>query len=166
MHPFRATLLLAAGWLIIVAVVYWAFQGWTEREMNPNRVLTVAPTGEVVLRRNRAGQFVAEGEVNGHRVTFLFDTGATQIALSAQLARELKLKLGLPVSLQTAAGTVVGYTTRLESVRLAGIEMRDLSALVSEGLDPELVLLGMNFLKRLEMIQRGDQLILKPLPPR
>ncbi len=158
------TLMLGIGWLVIVAIVYWAFQGWTDREVNPNRVLTVAPTGEVVLQRNRAGQFVADGEVNGQGVTFLLDTGATQIALSARLARELKLKLGPPVSLQTAAGTAVGYPTRLESVRLAGIEMRDVAALVSEGLEPGLVLLGMNFLKRLEMIQRGEQLILKPLP--
>jgi aspartyl protease family protein len=98
-------------------------------------------------------------------VTFLLDTGATQVAISGQLARELKLKLGPAIQLQTASGTAVGYPTRFESVRLAGIEMRDVAGLVSEGLDPEVVLLGMNFLKRLEMIQRGEQLILKPLAP-
>ena len=42
--------------------------------------------------------------------------------------------------------------------------MRDVSALVSDGLEPGLVLLGMNFLKQLEITQRGDQLILKPPP--
>jgi aspartyl protease family protein len=45
-------------------------------------------------------------------------------------------------------------------VRLASIEMRNVTALVSDGLSPDMVLLGMNFLKRLEMIQRGDELIL------
>ena len=167
MQSFRGsgTLMLGAGWLVIIAIVYWVFQAWTEREANPNRALTVSPAGEIVLQRNRAGQFVAEGEVNGRRVTFLLDTGATHVALPAQLARELKLKLGPPLSLQTAGGTAVGYPARLASVRLGGIEMRDVAALVSEGMDPGLALLGMNFLKRLEIVQRGDQLILKPLAP-
>lgn len=157
--------MLIAGWLIIIGAVYWAFHGWSEREANPNRALTISPAGEVVLVRNRAGHYLADGEVNGRRVTFLLDTGATQVALPMRLARELKLKLGPAVSIQTAAGPATAYPTRLESVRLAGIEMRDVGALVSEGLDPELVLLGMNFLRRLEMTQRGEQLILKPLPP-
>ncbi len=91
------------------------------------------PPGEVVLQRNRAGHFLADGEVNGRRVTFLLDTGATYIALPAQIARELKLKLGPPITLQTAAGPATGYPTRLESVRLAGIEMRDMAAVVAEG---------------------------------
>ena len=165
MHPFRGTLALGIAWLLIVGAVYLAFEGWADRAANPNRLLTVRPTGEIVLQRNRAGQFVADGDINGRPVTFLLDTGATQIALSPQLARELNLKLGPGLTVQTAAGTRVAYPTRLESVRLAGIEMRDMAALVSDGLETGIVLLGMNFLKRLEMVQRGEQLILKPLPP-
>jgi len=154
--------MLVVGWLIVIGIVFWVFHHWNEREMNPNRMLVSAPGGEIVLQRNRAGQYLADGEINGERVTFLLDTGATQVALPARLARELGLELGPPVTLQTAAGPARGYAVRLRSVRLAGIEMRDVAALVSEGLDPGLVLLGMNFLKRLEMTQRGDQLILRP----
>jgi predicted aspartyl protease len=47
-------------------------------------------------------------------------------------------------------------------VRLATFELKDASAIVSEGLHPDLVLLGMNFLRRIEIVQRGDQLILRP----
>ena len=165
MHPFRGTLAMGIIWLLVVGAVYVAFQHWSDREAHPNRVLTVAPAGEITLQRNRAGQYVAEGEINGTRVTFLLDTGATHIAIPARLARELKLKLGPPITIQTAAGSAPANATRLDSVRLAGIEMRDMAALVSEGLDPGMVLLGMNFLKRLEITQRGDQLMLKPLPP-
>ena len=39
--------------------------------------------------------------------------------------------------------------------------MRDVSALVTDGMDSETVLLGMNFLQRLELTQRGDQLTLR-----
>ncbi|UCF75936.1 MAG: retroviral-like aspartic protease family protein, partial [Betaproteobacteria bacterium] len=92
--------------------------------------------------------------------------GATQVALSTPLARALRLKPGPSVTLQTAAGPARGYTVRLDSVRLAGIEMRNVAALVSDGMDSGLVLLGMNFLKRLEMVQRGDQLVLRPMPDR
>lgn len=157
--------MLVIGWLIIIGIVFWAFYYWNESQINPNRALVAAPGGEIILQRNRAGQYLAEGEVNGRPVTFLLDTGATQVALSTGLARELGLKLGPPVTLSTAAGSVRGYSARLHSVRLAGIEMRDVSALVSDGLEPGLVLLGMNFLKQLEITQRGDQLILKPPPP-
>lgn len=154
--------MLVIGWLIIIGIVFWVFYGWNERQFNPNRALVAAPTGEIVLQRNRAGQYLADGEINGRGVTFLLDTGATQVALSTGLARELGLRLGPPVTLQTAAGPAPGYAVRLQSVRLAGIEMRDVGALVSDGLDPGMVLLGMNVLKRLEMTQRGDQLILRP----
>jgi len=151
-------------WLAIMGVIYWVFFVWLAREENPNtrRLLQQQPQGEVVLQRNRAGHYVADGEINGDRVVFLLDTGATQVALSTQLARRLGLKLGAAVTLQTAAGPAVGYQVRLASVRLASIEMRDVSALVSDGLDPGTVLLGMNFLKRLELIQRDDRLILRP----
>jgi aspartyl protease family protein len=164
-NPFRrnGVLMLAIGWLLIIGIVWWAVDEWGRREANPNRALSAGPAGEVVLQRNRAGHFLADGEVNGRRVTFLLDTGATYIALPAQIARELKLKLGQQITLQTAAGPATGYPTRLDSVRLAGIEMRDMAAVVAEGLDPGQVLLGMNFLKRLEMTQRGEQLVLKPL---
>lgn len=151
-------------WLAIMGVIYWVFFVWLAHEENPNtrRLLQQQPQGEVVLQRNRAGHYVADGEINGDRVVFLLDTGATQVALSTQLAHRLGLKLGAAVTLQTAAGPAVGYQVRLASVRLASIEMRDVSALVSDGLDPDTVLLGMNFLKRLEMTQRDDRLILRP----
>jgi aspartyl protease family protein len=163
-NPFRrgGVLMLAIGWLIIIGIVWWVVDEWSGREANPNRALMVGPAGEVVLQRNRAGHFLADGEVNGRRTTFLLDTGATYIAIPGNIARELKLKLGPPITLQTAAGPATGYPTRLASVSVAGIEMRDMAAVVSEGLEPGTVLLGMNFLKRLEMTQRGEQLVLKP----
>ena len=156
-------LTLIIAWLAIIGVIYGAFFVWYERERNPNpqHVLVQQPKGEVVLLRNRAGHYIADGEVNGERVVFLLDTGATHVSLSTLLARRLGLRLGAPVTLQTAAGPAAGYATRLASVRLATIEMNDVAALVSDGIEPDIVLLGMNFLKRLEMTQRDDRLVLK-----
>lgn len=157
--------MLVVGWLMVLGLVYWYFHGYTERQANPNRTPAVSAAGEVVLKRNRAGQFVANGAINGEPVTFLVDTGATQIALPMALARKLNLEFGQAIQLQTAAGPARGHVTRLKSVRLASIEVSDIGAIVAEGLDPELVLLGMNFLRRLEMIQRGDELVLRPAAP-
>jgi aspartyl protease family protein len=158
------------GWLMAVGLVTWLFHDYLDRDANPNRVPSVTASGEVVLKRNRAGHFTANGTINGEPVQFIVDTGATQIAIPARLAERLKLKRGMPVDLLTAAGPARGYSTRLQSVTLATIEAKDLAAVVAEGMQPEIVLLGMNFLRRLELIQRGDELILSAAairqPPR
>lgn len=149
------------GWLMAIAVVTWFFHDRLDRESNPNRVPTVTASGDVVLKRDRAGHFTAGGTINGEPVQFMLDTGATQIAVPKPLADRLKLERGMPVDLLTAAGPARGYSTRLNSVTLASIEARDLGAVVAEGLSADFVLLGMNFLRRLEIVQRGDEMILR-----
>jgi len=164
MDPNRRSgmMMLGIAWLLIITGLYWFFGSWEANQSNPNtaRVLN-QQQGELKLARNRAGHYVAEGEINGRHVTFLLDTGATWVALPTGLARELGLKRGAAVTLQTANGPAVGYQTRLDSVRLGPIEMRDVAALVADGMDADTVLLGMNFLKRLEFTQRGGEMILR-----
>ena len=164
MNAFRRSgmTMLAIAWVLIMAGLYWLFGSWEANLSNPNtaRVLS-QQQGELRLQRNRAGHYVADGDINGRPVTFLLDTGATWVALPAKLARELGLKQGAAVTLQTANGTSVGYQTRLDSVRLGPIAMRDVGALVTDGMDAGTVLLGMNFLKRLEFTQRGGELVLR-----
>ncbi|MFI4923263.1 MAG: TIGR02281 family clan AA aspartic protease [Burkholderiales bacterium] len=65
----------------------------------------------------------------------------------------------------TAKGSVFGYKTRLANVRLGPIEMHDVSAVVSDSMDNQTVLLGMSFLRRLEFTQRDEHLILKQSAP-
>ena len=159
--------MLAVAWLLIFGGIYWYFNGWEATQNNPNSAQVLrGQQGELTLIRNRAGHYVADGEINGRRVTFLLDTGATAGALPSALSRELGVKLGAAVTVQTANGSAAGYETRLDSVRLGPIEMRDVGALVANGLDTETVLLGMSFLKRVEFMQREDRLILRPLAPR
>ena len=56
-------------------------------------------------------------------VNFLLDTGATDVAISAILARELGLRFGPQVSLQTANGVVRGNLTRLDDVSLGLVQI-------------------------------------------
>ena len=157
-----STHMIAVGWVLLLGAMVWFFASWSEREANPNRNMVAAAGAEMVLQRARDGHYYADGEINGQRVRFLLDTGATQIALSTKLANALGLSLGQAITMQTAAGPANGYPTRLARVRLGEIEMQDLGAVVAEGMSDDAVLLGMNFLKRLELVQRGDQLTLRP----
>lgn len=156
-----STRLIVIGWVFLLGALILFFQDWSERESRLRRNPVVAGSSEMVLTRSRDGHYYADGEINGRPVKFLLDTGASQIALSPRLANTLALSLGQAVPLQTAAGRATGYQTRLARVRLGNIEMQDLRAVVTEGMSDEAVLLGMNFLKHLDINQRGDQLTLR-----
>jgi aspartyl protease family protein len=161
-HSGGGKLMLAIAWVLILAGLYWYFNERQALDMNPNtaRALNLQRS-ELTLARNRAGHYLAEGEIDGRPVTFLLDTGATWVALPLSLGRELGLKRGAPVTLMTANGPAPGYQTRLASVRVGPLELKDVGAVMSEGLDNEVVLLGMSFLGRVEFTQRGDQLIVR-----
>ena len=157
--------LMFAVWLALFGAVYAWFHDWNAAQVNPNRVASLPLDGdEVSLQRNRAGHYVAEGYIDGTAVTFMLDTGATQVALSMRTARALGLPLGEAIELRTANGDTVGYRTRLERVRLGPIELRGIAAVATEGMDDEIVLLGMSFLKRIEFSQRGERLTLRAAP--
>jgi aspartyl protease family protein len=53
------------------------------------------------------------------------------------------------------------WTTRLDSVDVAGLTARNVRAVVMPNMPGDEVLLGMNYLKRFELIQRGDTLTLR-----
>ncbi|NBR40126.1 MAG: TIGR02281 family clan AA aspartic protease [Alphaproteobacteria bacterium] len=152
-------------WIIFLVMVTAFFNGWLDRRDYPNRDLdagfTTTGAAEVILKRNRMGHYVANGSINGVEVTFLLDTGATGVALSADVARATSVIPGKPVTTRTANGNATGYRATLRSVRLGNIEQRNVAATISPGLTTREVLLGMSFLKHLEMIQRGDTLTLR-----
>jgi aspartyl protease family protein len=91
----------------------------------------------------------------------MLDTGATGVAVPAPVAERLGLARGQRYRAQTANGVAVGYATRLDSVSVGEIELRDVQAGITPGLQMDQVLLGMSFLKHIEFTQRGDRLILR-----
>lgn len=140
------------------------FGAWEDKQANPNTQLTSQHGDgfvEVRLASNGQGHFVADGLINGQAVHFMLDTGATDVAIPESLARDFGLERGAPVTLSTANGRTEGYRTRLDSVQLGDILLRDVRALVVPGLDGNQVLLGMSALQRLEFTQRGGTLLLR-----
>ena len=131
---------------------------------NTNPVITDGEDGrsQVVLDRNAQGHYVASGRINGTPVTFLLDTGATDVAIPEDLAERLRLqRQGGGIS-QTANGPVAVWQTTLDEVRLGDIRVHDVRAAILPSMrGTEQVLLGMSFLKQIEFSQRDAQLILQ-----
>jgi aspartyl protease family protein len=160
--------MLILAWVGGLVLLTLLFQDVLESRFNPNTapLVQVAQDGrsEVVLERNAQGHYVADGFINGYPVTFLLDTGATDVAIPEALAERLRLeRIGGGIS-QTANGPVAVWQTRLDEVRLGSIGLNDIRASIvpSMGRDSP-VLLGMSFLKQLEFTQRDRRLILRPV---
>lgn len=157
--------MLLAAWVVGLALLVLFFQDFLERRHNPNRSpeLQVDAVGipSVMLRRNRMGHYVTAGHINGESVTFLLDTGATTVALPMALAQRLDLPLKPGVSTMTANGVVRTWSTRLDTVDVAGLVARNVRAVVMPNMPGDDALLGMSYLKRFELIQRGDTLTLR-----
>ena len=159
------TAMQALAWLAFIVLGVFFFGDLLDKQYNPNQSLQTryAEGGvrEVVLQRNKYGHYVTSGEINGKPVTFILDTGATGVAIPEAVANHLGLKRGRAFRTQTANGISTSYAATLDQVSVGAIELRDVPAGITPGLQTEEVLLGMSFLKHIEFTQRGDTLILR-----
>src|SRR5699024_761596 len=125
---FGMMLAAAVGFLLLLTFV---FSGLIEDRSNPNRQVASSRVNgsiEVVLESDRQGHFIASGAISGREVTFLVDTGATLVSVPEDLANRLGLERMARIGLETAAGPVTGWMTRLDEVRLGDIVQRDVRA--------------------------------------
>ena len=116
---------------------------------------------EIVVRRDRGGQYVAPGTVNGVDVEFLIDTGAGDVGRPPALARRLKLRRSPKVEITTASDVIPGYLVILDEVSLGPLTLKRVRGSVSEHSIHDEVLLGMSFLRHFELSQRGGALTLR-----
>src|SRR5690554_1081797 len=149
-------------WVALLFLLTLFFSDFVEDKRNPNRHLNLVNhnDSEVVLQRNRSGHYVAPGQINGVSVTFLLDTGATQVSVPEALADRIGLERGRRQQTMIVNGVISVHTTRLESVRLGGIELRDVPASINPYMPGDTVLLGMSFMQHLDMVQRDGSLSL------
>jgi len=144
------------------------FDGVLQSQSNPNSEPEFNETDngirEVVLQRNRQGHYVANGTINGVPVTFLLDTGATDVAIPAAIARKAGLKQGYISQAATANGIIQVYSTTLDELQLGNIRLHDIKASITPSMGGETILLGMSALKQVEFTQRGSKLTLRQIP--
>jgi aspartyl protease family protein len=115
-----------------------------------------------VVPTNERGDLVADGEVNGMPVRFAVDTGATFITLPAREASRLGLDFhsGQKVVMETANGNMFAYRLKLDTVRVGGVAVHNVDAVITEGNSLPIALLGMSFLNRTDMKREGTTLTL------
>ncbi len=113
----------------------------------------------VVLESDGRGHFAAALEVNGARFDALVDTGASVIALPKSVAGKIGLfpaESAYSTAVKTANGEVRAAPVMLEMVRLGGIEVRGVEAVILPDESLGAVLLGMSFLRRLTSFSIKD----------
>lgn len=153
------------AWLMTIALLMFFFQDILDKQFNPNTSpemrLTSSGKAEVVLQQNRQGHYLARGAINEMPVTFLLDTGATELSIPAHIADDLGLQGQGGFRVQTANGSVTVYKTQVEQLSLGNIILYNVAAHINPAMKSNEILLGMSALKRVEFRQTGKQLILR-----
>jgi aspartyl protease family protein len=108
------------------------------------------------------GHFTAQGTINGASITFLVDTGATLVTISAVDARRcgIDYSKGQMRVANTANGPVTFHQVTLDSVKVGDIVLNNVTAAVQESGLSTGALLGMSFLQRTEMTRDGANMVL------
>ncbi len=119
--------------------------------------------GTVELARAPDRHFYADAQVNGARIRFLVDTGASKIVLSHADAQ----RAGIATGNYSAVGRGAGGEVRLLPVTIARLGLgpvsaEQLPAMVAEEGALTVSLLGQSYLSRLESVTiEGDRMILR-----
>ena len=154
--------MIFAMWILVILGLTLFFNQWLAKRDNPNAHIAanIDALGnvEVLLERNRSGHFVTSGHINGQPVTFLVDTGATDVNIPAHVAKRLNLPRGQAFSASTANGVITVYATELNSIGIDKLRLNNIRASINPHMHTEEILLGMSFLKHLELNQKGKTL--------
>lgn len=105
------------------------------------------------------GHFATEGRIDGQRIAFMVDTGASVVALNESSAARFGLRPSrndYRATVSTANGTVKAAPTRLTMIDVGGLIVRDVDAMVlpDEALSENL--LGLSFLSKLRRFEYAN----------
>jgi aspartyl protease family protein len=113
----------------------------------------------LTLPRDARGHFLTDGRIEGQRIDFMVDTGASVIALNETSAARFGLRptpSDYKMIVKTANGTIKAAPTRLAMVDIGGLIVRDVDAMVlpDEALSENL--LGLSFLSKLKRYEYAN----------
>ena len=117
------------------------------------------------IPRDGRGHFLAEGRIEGQRIGFMIDTGASVVALNETSAARFGLRPSrgdYNATVTTANGTVKAARARLAMVDIGGLIVRDVDAMVLPDQALSENLLGLSFLSKLKRFEYANgQLVLE-----
>ncbi len=159
---FRGRMLAALRQLVIWGLLFFGVTvGYTlwqdiNRGLPQSQVFTSA--GQISVPRGPDGHYHLTMRIGGTPVSFIVDTGATDIVLSLADARRIGIDTGRLAffgNAQTANGTVETAKVVLPEVRIGEITDRNVPARVNGG-DMSGSLLGMRYLESFATIEIRD----------
>ncbi|HYJ36906.1 MAG TPA: TIGR02281 family clan AA aspartic protease, partial [Rhizomicrobium sp.] len=119
---------------------------------------------ELTVSEGQGGHFLVYGTINGARIAFLIDTGATDIVLAPEDAKRLGIdldRLSFDRPFGSANGIGYGAKAVVASLGVGPIQFSDVEVSINKSAMGT-SLLGMAFLKRLKSYSvSGGKLILR-----
>jgi aspartyl protease family protein len=135
-------------------------------EPEPTRRVAAAPQQQqtsayrtVTVRGDARGHFNVEGSVDGRRLDFMVDTGASVVALRERDAARLgihPIPRDYTASVSTANGTIKAAPVQLNSLEVGGIRVHGVRAMVLPDQALSDNLLGMSFLSRVRRFEMAN----------
>jgi aspartyl protease family protein len=120
---------------------------------------------QTTLRANAQGMFLLTAQVNGSPLPALIDTGATAVSMNSEDAYRLGINYlaGQRVVARTASGPAAAYLVTFASVQVGDIVLSNVPGSVIDVGKRELplVLIGMSFLRNVDMQRSGDSMVLQ-----
>ena len=111
------------------------------------------------IPRDARGHFQTDARIDGQRIDFMVDTGASVVALNEKSAARFGLRPSRSdynATVSTANGTIKAARTRIAMMEVGGLIVRDVDAMVlpDEALSENL--LGLSFLSRLKRFEYAN----------
>ncbi len=154
-EPALKLVKMALGWVVIFAAGFILFTfrdnfGWVAQRLKAEAVGTpVQEGGETRIPMAIDGHFWVTAKLNGKRVKFLVDSGATMTTVD----RDEAVAAGIEVSphrdqyVRTGNGIIRVSSGRAAELQVGGIRRRDVGLQIAD--NDDLNVLGMNFLSSL-----------------
>ena len=154
-EPAARLATLALTWLLVFGAGFVLFTfrddfGWVVQRLRAEALGTPVQQGrETRIPMAIDGHFWVEGRINGKKVKFLVDSGATMTTID----RETAIRAGVPVSprpdqfVRTGNGIIRVSSGRANDLKIGGIDRQNVGLQIAD--NDNLNVLGMNFLSSL-----------------
>jgi aspartyl protease family protein len=161
-----AGVLLALGVLAVRFLDHTATRTPSAATAMPSKPEAASHSGSrsVVLRRGNGGHFWTDARVDGRRIEFVVDTGASAISLRESDAARLGIRPAqrdYTVKVSTANGMTFAAPVLLRRVEIGDVAVRDVQALVHPDSALSINLLGMTFLSKVRWTHDRGRLVLE-----
>lgn len=135
---------------------------WAASHPNPITPPYLDKSNWYVVPRAHDNHYYVPGSINGHPVIFMVDTGATVTAIGSRIARNAGIRAGESGQTMTANGIGAYAKTEGNFLQVGAFTLSDVpvGVVLNQG-SADIVLLGMDVLKRFRIFQGQDSMQLQ-----